>query len=85
MTTVDKRLQSSRARIGTKQTLKSVEVGEAIQVYVAQDADPRIVKRVEQLCIQHNVPVTVVDSMNSLGKACGIGVGAAMAAIVEDK
>ncbi|MFC5528007.1 ribosomal L7Ae/L30e/S12e/Gadd45 family protein [Cohnella yongneupensis] len=85
MTTVNKRLQSGQARIGMKQTLKSVELGEAIQVYVAQDADPRMLKRIEQLCMQHNVPMTVVDSMNSLGKSCGIGVGAAMAAIVEDK
>lgn len=84
MTTVDKRLQTGQARIGMKQTLKSVELGEAIQVYVAYDADPRMIKRVEQLCEQRGVPVTSVDSMELLGKACGIGVGAAMAAIVRD-
>lgn len=85
MTTMDKRLQSGLARIGMKQTMKSVELDEAVLVYVAQDADPRMLKRIEQLCMQRNVPVTFVDSMGNLGKACGIGVGAAMAAIVRDK
>lgn len=85
MTTMDKRLQSGLARIGTKQTVKSVESDEAVHVYVAQDADHRLLKRIESLCMQRNVPITYVDSMASLGRACGIGVGAAMAAIVRDK
>lgn len=85
MTAMDKRLQGRLARIGTKQTVKSVELDKAIHVYVSHNADPRMLKRIEQLCEQRNVPITFVESMDSLGKACGIGVGAAMAAIVRDK
>ena len=36
------------------------------------------------LCKQKGVPVTYVDSMKMLGKACGIEVGAAVAAVVNE-
>jgi large subunit ribosomal protein L7A len=84
MTTGNKRLQSGHVRIGTKQTMKTVELGEAAQVFVAQDADPRMVNRIVLLCNQHDVKLTYIDTMRNLGKACGIGVGAAMAVVVEE-
>ncbi|WP_276358230.1 ribosomal L7Ae/L30e/S12e/Gadd45 family protein [Cohnella caldifontis] len=70
--------------IGTKQTMKAVELGKAAEVMVAQDADPRMVARIVQLCSQRGVKLTRVDTMRSLGKTCGIDVGAAMAALVVD-
>ncbi len=36
------------------------------------------------LCKKMGVKVTYVESMNMLGKACGIEVGAAMAAVVNE-
>jgi large subunit ribosomal protein L7A len=66
--------------IGTKQTTKAVENGKAVEVFVAEDADPRIVSRIVQLCSHKGVKLTKVDTMRNLGKACGIEVGAAMAA-----
>lgn len=83
MATNDKRLQSSNVRIGTKQTIKTVEQGRAAIVFAAQDADPRLVSRIVQLCKQHGVKLTYFDTMQDLGKACGIGVGTAMAVVVE--
>jgi large subunit ribosomal protein L7A len=73
--------QASILRIGTKQTIKSVEQGEVTEVYVAKDADPRITAKVIHLCIKHHIPVIYVDSMKQLGKSCGIEVGAAMVGI----
>ncbi|WP_123042136.1 ribosomal L7Ae/L30e/S12e/Gadd45 family protein [Cohnella candidum] len=70
--------------IGTKQTMKAVELGRAYEVFVAQDADPRMVSKIIQLCEQRNVKLTLVDTMRNLGKTCGIEVGAAMAAAVEE-
>jgi large subunit ribosomal protein L7A len=70
--------------IGTKQTMKAVEQGLAAEVMVAQDADPRMVARIVQLCGQRGVKLTHVDTMRSLGKTCGIEVGAAMAALIVD-
>jgi len=71
-------------KVGTKQTTKLVELGKAEMVYVAQDADSRLVNRIVQLCKQRGVPVTFVDTMRNLGKSCGIDVGTAMAAVAEE-
>lgn len=79
----DKGLQDAHVKIGTKQTMRMVELGRAEEVYVAEDADPRLTSKVITLCKQHAVKVTLVDTMHNLGKACGIEVGAAMAAIVK--
>ncbi|MFC5700961.1 ribosomal L7Ae/L30e/S12e/Gadd45 family protein [Cohnella faecalis] len=84
MTTNDYGLQAGNVKIGTKQTIKTVEQGDAAEVFVAQDADPRTVARVIQLCEQLGVKLTYVDTMRNLGKACGIEVGAAMAAIIRE-
>jgi large subunit ribosomal protein L7A len=84
MTASSNGLQEGSVRIGTKQTMKAVELGRAVEVFVAQDADPRMVTRIIQLCEQQSVKLTLVDTMQNLGKACGIEVGAAMAALVVD-
>lgn len=76
---------SGRVVIGTKQTMKAVEQGRAAEVMVAQDADPRMVTRIVQLCGQRGVKLTRADSMRTLGRMCGIEVGAAMAALVVDR
>lgn len=72
--------QAHKLCIGTKQTIKMVEAGKAEQVFVAQDADPRVTSKVVSLCEKSGIDVIYVDSMRKLGKACGIDVGAAMAA-----
>lgn len=80
---VNGRLTGS-VKVGTKQTTKMVEQGMATMVYVAQDADSRLVGRIVQLCKQRGVQVTYIDTMRSLGKACGIDVGTAAAVVVEE-
>lgn len=76
--------QAGKISIGTKQTTKMVELGLAKEVFVAKDADPRITAKIVNLCKKMGVKVTYVDSMKMLGKACGIEVGAAMAAAVNE-
>ncbi|MBA9087331.1 Ribosome-associated protein L7Ae-like protein [compost metagenome] len=78
-----KELQDAHVKIGTKQTVRMVEQGLAEEVYVAENADPRLTSRIIALCNQHSVKVTLVHTMVDLGKACGIDVGAAMAVIVK--
>lgn len=76
--------QAEKISIGTKQTTKMVELGLANEVFVANDADPRITMKIVNLCKKMGVTVTYVDSMKLLGKACGIEVGAAVAAAVNE-
>ena len=52
-------------------------------VYIAEDADGRIREETENLCREHGVPVVSVDTMEHLGHACGIQVGAAVAALIK--
>ncbi|KAA8995997.1 50S ribosomal protein L7ae-like protein [Paenibacillus spiritus] len=81
--TDDSGLQNAQIKIGTKQTVKAVELGQAAEVFVAEDGDPRITSRIVSLCSKHGVKLTYVDTMQHLGKACGIQVGAAMAAVLK--
>lgn len=74
--------QSERFVTGSKQTLKAIETGKAERVVIARDAEERILRPILEKCTQHNVPVSYADSMEELGKACGIKVGAAMAAVL---
>ncbi|OYD06544.1 ribosomal L7Ae/L30e/S12e/Gadd45 family protein [Paludifilum halophilum] len=69
--------------IGAKQTKKAIEQGSPQQVVIARDADDRIRESLADLCRNYGVSVVYVDSMKELGKACGIDVGAATAAIID--
>ncbi|OPA73122.1 ribosomal protein L7Ae-like protein [Paenibacillus selenitireducens] len=80
----EKGLQEENIRVGTKQTIRMVELGKATEVYIAEDADSRVTSKVILLCKSMDVKITYVDTMKNLGKACGIDVGAAMVAIVNE-
>ncbi|WP_139492803.1 50S ribosomal protein L7ae-like protein [Brevibacillus dissolubilis] len=67
--------------IGINQTAKAIEQNIVSEVYIAKDADKRLTQKIALLCTEKGVPVIYVDSMRRLGKACGIEVGAATAAI----
>lgn len=70
-------------RVGTKQTRLAIDKGMAVKVFVARDADAKLVEPIILQCKELGVPVTQVASMRELGKACGIQVGAAAAAMVR--
>jgi len=69
--------------IGTKQTQRSVERGIAQAVFLAVDADERIINNLKTICNLNEVPVFMVYTMLELGKVCGIEVGAAAAAVLK--
>ena len=70
--------------VGAKQTKRAVEGGSAEQVFLAEDADPRVTEPMEALCTGKDIPVVKVSSMKELGAACGISVGAAVAALLRN-
>lgn len=79
------RLTGAKAKtVGTKQTLKALQKDQVKVVYVARDAEERVVRELLRLCAEKNVEVVYADSMARLGQACGIQVGAASAAVLED-
>ncbi|MGQ9512817.1 ribosomal L7Ae/L30e/S12e/Gadd45 family protein [Thermodesulfitimonas sp.] len=79
------RLISARKKaVGSKETLKSIERGQAKVVYVAKNADRRITEPIIRACRARGTPLEEVPSMRELGKACGISVNCASAAVIED-
>lgn len=79
----EKVAQAKNVVIGTKQTVKALKAGQVQEVFVALDADPRITNTIIHAAQEMGTPITNVDSMKNLGKACGIDVGAATVAILN--
>ena len=75
-------LTSNKVIVGSKQLKKALNRGVARYVYLAENADPAITGPIEDLCRLKNIHCTWVRSMDDLGRACGIEVGAAAAAVV---
>ena len=76
-------LSKSKIVVGSKQLKKAVVVGRARYVFLAENADPALTEPIAEMCSQHNIQITWVRSMAELGRACGIEVGAAAAAVVN--
>ena len=69
--------------VGSKQLRKALQSGRAQRVFLAENADPAITEPLRQMCEERHIPFTWVRSMQDLGRACGIEVGAAAAAAVD--
>ena len=76
-------LKTAKKVIGAKQVRRAVQDAKAVEVFLADDADPFLTQPLEQQCRSEQIPVTHVSAMKALGKACGIAVGSACAAIVR--
>ena len=70
--------------VGTKQTLKMIKNGEAKIVFLANDVEKSIYDNIKEQCIENNVDIVYVETMEELGKASGISRRTATAAILND-
>ena len=75
-------LKTAAKVVGAKQTRRALKDHRAKRVYMAQDADPRVLQPLVQEAVRQQVPLTQVATMKDLGAACGIAVGAAIVALV---
>ena len=76
-------LTGHKVIVGAKQLKKSLQKGSARYVFLAENADPAITEPISELCRQSETPFSWVASMADLGRACGIEVGAAAAAVID--
>lgn len=81
--TIELLKQANKRVVGNKQTEKAIQKGTAKTVYIAEDADARIVKPLIDACQEGKIAIEKIATMQELGKACGIHVGAASAAILK--
>lgn len=71
--------------IGAKQVAKAVQKGQATAVFLADDADDRVTEPLSRLADEMRVQVVRIPTMQELGKACSIEVGAAAAAVLKSE
>ena len=76
-------LSNLKLAVGAKQLKKAVKNGRAAYVFLADNADPAVTEPLARLCGEYHIPITWVASMADLGRACGIEVGAAAAAVLN--
>ena len=78
------KLAGGRRAVGVKQSGKAVRDKRAAAVYLAMDADPALLEPLRRQCLEQQVPLVEGYSMQQLGTACQIAVGAAAAAVLKD-
>ena len=76
-------LSRQKLAVGAKQLRKAVRAGTVRCVYLAENADPALTQPLAELCADNQIQITWVSSMETLGSACGIEVGAAAAAVLN--
>lgn len=69
--------------VGVKQTVKAIKNDIVKTVYIAKDADDKLIQSVKVLIDENSLEVVYVNTMKDLGKLCGIDVGAATAAVLN--
>ncbi len=69
---------------GTNETTKAVERGNAELAFVAEDVSPEeVVMHLPELADEKGVPYVFVAAQDDVGRAAGLEVGSAAAAIVD--
>ena len=76
-------LEDNAKVVGAKQTRRALKDGRAVRIFLARDADPALTEPIEAMSRECRVDVEWIASMKDLGQACGIAVGAAVAAILS--
>ena len=77
-------LQTANKVIGVKQSKKAIREGAATLVYIALDAERRVVGPIYELCSETGTDVNEITTMAELGDAAGIDVGAAVVTVLRD-
>jgi len=70
--------------VGFKQSLRAIKSGTGKKVYIAKDADNKLVEEVKIAAQYNSLDIVYIDTMKELGKLCGIEVGAATAVILNE-
>lgn len=63
--------------VGIKQTTKALKNKEGKTLYVAKDADEKLLEPILKLAEANSLPIVWIDTMKELGVLCGIAVSAA--------
>lgn len=70
--------------VGIKQTAKALKNNLGSKLYVAKDADIKLLEPILKLAADRSLEIEEVDTMKELGVLCGIDVSAATALIIKE-
>ena len=74
---------AARRVVGAKQVIRALDEGRVSEAYIARDADLTLTQRIVDRCYAREIPCREIDTMEELGRACGIEVRAAAAAVLR--
>ena len=75
-------LEHSSKVVGAKQVRRALADGLVSRLSLAEDADPQLILPLAETAENQGVEICWTPDMKSLGRACGIAVGTAAAAII---
>lgn len=78
-------LKTSSFVVGMKETERAIEKQEVSCVFIASDCDERISNPLTEICQASNIPVIQDYTKKEIGRACGIKVKAAAAAVLTSR
>ena len=68
---------------GMRTTLRAIEAGSALKVFIAEDADVFVRRRVQEASAEKGVSYEYVPSMKELGECSGLSLKTACAALLK--
>ena len=77
------KLDTNNKVVGTKQVKRALASGKVETVYIAKDAEKKVVNEIVTICDSNDIDIIYVESMRKLGEACKIDVSAASAALLK--
>lgn len=75
-------LKHEKKVVGAKQVKRALNSSKVDKVYIAEDAEKRVISDIVKRCEEMHIPVVYIKTMNKLGNACGIDINAAVAALI---
>lgn len=80
---IEKLRSNKNVTIGLKQTIKAIGKDLVQMVFIAQDADEKVLRPLIDLCKEKNVHIEYVPDKKELGRECNIQVGAAAVGLLK--
>ncbi|NLJ78367.1 MAG: 50S ribosomal protein L7ae-like protein [Tissierellia bacterium] len=80
---MDSELNTDNKVVGAKQVKGMLARDKVRVVYIAEDAEGRVIEDIVKISDHKQIRIIYVESMRKLGEACGIDVNAASAALLK--
>ena len=77
-------LRTGKRVVGINQLKRAVEADRVKEVFIASDAEHKVIAPLLELCGRKGIEPQRVTTMKELGEACGIQVGASAAGLFKD-